>query len=299
VDQYVAHKGVYCQVHEVGWRVKLWECLDTGQREVMAWRRKVYVPLGDFDDPASKVVEIDQSGTELEAERLEAARLRALARSGARAKRTCRLRIKSSGAAQLLTLTYRANMQDFDQVRRDWKAFVRKVAKYWPEFRAVFAFEQQARGAWHVHAAIPRLPTHFVHLGQRVRSYDLLRRFWLAVCVDGNIDVDGHRKNRMGLPMQSSGERRGRARESLAKLAGYVSKYLTKDYGAGLVGRNRWGSTQNIDVPAPVIFDFDDVPLGEVIAACFDQRDDEVIAAHRVGSFGKFWVLYVETVPPS
>jgi len=299
MDQYVAHKGVYCQVHEVGWRVKLWECPDTGQREVMAWRRKAYVPLGDYDDPLSKVVEIDQSGTELEAERLEAARLRSLARSGARAKRSCRFRIKASGAAHLLTLTYRANMQDYDQVRRDWKAFVRKVVRYWPEFRAVFAFERQARGAWHVHAAISRLPTYFMYQGQQVRSYALLRRFWLSVCGDGNIDVDGHRKNRFGLPSQSFGERRGRTRESLAKLAGYVSKYLTKDYGSGLVGRNRWGSTQNIDVPAPEIFDLPDVPLSDVIPAIFDVRPGEVIATHRIGSFGKFWVLYVETAPPS
>lgn len=297
MERYVSHKGVYCQVFEDGWRVRVWENDKTGQRETVAWKRRLYVPIADYDDPDLKVTNIDQSGTELEAQRKEAARLRALENSGRRAKRNCRWRIKSAAVAQLLTLTYKENQQDFDRARADWKAFWRKVARYWPGARAIFSFEQQQRGAWHVHAAIDKLPTHFNIDGQRVRSFDFLRRLWRSVVGEGNIDVDGHRKNKFGLPSQSKAEGKARQSESLVKLAGYVSKYLTKDYGSGLIGRNRWGSTQNIDVPPAIVFDMPEMPLSELIALAFDQRPGERIAAHRMGQFGKLWVLYTEPDP--
>lgn len=299
MERYVVHKGVYCQVHEIGWRVRVWENQDTGQRETLAWKKRIYVPLGDIDDPASKAVEVDQSGTELEAERKEAARLAALERSRARAKRNCRWRIKSAGSAQLLTCTYRENMHDFDQVRADWKAFWRKVVRYWPGARAVFAFERQDRGAWHVHAAIDALPPAFWIDGIKVRSWDLLRRLWRSVVGEGNIDVDGHRKkNKFGLPARGRDETIGRAGASLAKLAGYVSKYLTKDFGDGLAGRNRWGSTQNINTPPAITFDMPEMPLADLIAVAFDQRPGETVAAHRIGGFGKLWALYTERPSP-
>ena len=122
MERYVVHKGVYCQVFEQGWKVKQWQCSETGQSELMAWKRRVYVPLGDFDDPELRPKDVDQSGTELEKERLERQRLAGLERSAARAKRTCRYKIKSAGLSSLLTCTYRENMTDFDRMRNDWAA---------------------------------------------------------------------------------------------------------------------------------------------------------------------------------
>lgn len=300
MDRYVVHKGVYCQVFEDGWRLKQWESPETGQKELCAWRRLRYIPIGDWDDPLTHAVDVDQSGTELEKERLERQRLLALERSAKRAKQSCRHRVKASGLSSLLTCTYRENMQDFDRARADWKAFVRKVERVIPGFRTVFAFERQERGAWHVHACIDKLPPWLTirESGSgrvlRVRSWDYVRRLWRDVVGrdNGNIDLDGHRKTRFGMPGKY------RKSESLAKLAGYVSKYLTKDYAEGLAGRNRWGSTQGIGVAKPVIFDLPEMSASELIGLGFHVPAGHRIVRHHVGLFGKFWLLYTEPGEP-
>ncbi len=292
MERYVVHKGVYCQVFEQGWKVKDWQCEATGQRELMAWRRKIYVPLDDYDNPEVHAgPDVDQSGTEEEIARLERQRLLGLERSAARAKRTCRHKIKSAAVSSLLTCTYRENQTDFDDMRRDWAAMLRKLRKAIPGFRAIYAFERQDRGSWHVHAAIDKLPTHLDIAGEgRVRSWDYLRRMWRGIVGrdNGNIDVDGHRKTRHGLPGKY------RTSESLAKLAGYVSKYLTEDHATGPAGRNKWGSTQGIDVAKPVVFDMPEMSLADLVQVAFGLPDGHRIVRHRVGQFGKFWMLYSE-----
>ena len=298
VERYVVHKGVHCQVFEQGWRVKQWQAPGTGQCEVMAWRKRIYVPLGDIDDPEVYARDIDQSGTELEKERLERQRLLGLERSAARAKRMCSHKVKTAGFTSLLTCTYRENMKDFDRMRRDWKAMLRKLERVVPGFRAVYAFETQDRGAWHVHACIDRLPPwlvvkeRFTGKETKVRSWDYVRRLWRDIVGSGNVDLDGHRKTRHGLPGKY------RAAQSLAKLAGYVSKYLTKDYAEGIEGRNRWGSTQGIDVPKPVLFDVPECPLADLVGIAFHVPDGHRIVRHRIGQFGKFWMLYTEPGEP-
>lgn len=293
MERYVVHKGVYCQVFEHGWRVKTWKSEDTGQMETMAWKARKYVPLGDYDDPEVHATDVDQSDTELEKERELARKQRALEKSAARAKRNCRLRIKAAGVGSLLTCTYRENMIDFNRARADWAAMLRKLRKAIPGFRAIYSFEEQERGAWHIHAAIDKLPTHFDTVDGKVRSWDFLRRLWRSVVGrdNGTINVDGHRKTRHGLPGKY------RSGESLAKLAGYVSKYLTKDHANGVEGRNRWGSTQGIEVSKPVVFDMPEMPLYELFKLAFELPKGHRIAQHRMGQFGKFWVLYSEPDP--
>lgn len=295
MPNYVVHKGVHCQVFEHGWRLKQWKSPETGQHELMAWKKRIYVPMADWDDPSIIHTPVDQSGTQLGDEMAEKARQRALERSASRAKRNCRLRIKAAGVASLLTCTYRENMVDYDRIRRDWAATLRKLRKVIPGFRAIYAFEQQTRGAWHVHAAIDKLPVHFDTVHGRVRSWDYLRRVWQSIvgADNGNVDIDGHQKTRHGLP----GKRR--PAQSLAKLAGYVSKYLTKDYAEGIEGRNRWGSTHGIAVSKPVVFELPEMPLQELIGIAFEVPDGHRIVRHNVGQFGKFWVLYTEFDPSS
>ena len=184
MDKYVVHKGVHCQVVEHGWRVKTWESEVTGQREVMAWKKRLYLPLGDIDDPevwdkssadkttsdhisdrlsGVRAVEVDdEPPTEQDKQRERERKDRSLKKSAERGKRNCRYRIKASAMASLLTCTYRENMTDFNRAHADWKAFMRKLQRLMPGFRAIYAFERQERGAWHVHAAIDKLPTHFI-----------------------------------------------------------------------------------------------------------------------------------------
>lgn len=296
MDRYVVHKGVYCQVHEHGWRVKQWVSPATGQAELMAWKRRVYVPIDDYDAPGLHAgPEVDQSGTELEKQREEDRKRRALEKSAARAKRTCRHRIKAAGVSSLLTCTYRENMTDFDKARQDWASMLRKLRRVLPGFRAVYAFEQQDRGAWHVHAAIDKLPPWLNVPGAgRVRSWDYVRRLWRSVvgADNGNVDIDGHRKTRHGVTGKY------RAAESLARLAGYVSKYLTKDHAEGVPGRNRWGSTQGIEVAKPVVFDVPECPASDLVGLAFSVPEGHRIVRHFIGQFGKFWLLFTEPGAP-
>jgi hypothetical protein len=256
----------------------------------MAWRRRIYVPLGDIDDPEVLASQIDQSGT-LQDEALQQERKRRQReRSRARAKRECRHRIKSADFSSMLTCTYRENMQDFDRMRSDWAKYLRLLSRYIPGFRAVYGFETQTRGAWHVHAAIDRLPAWIGHKDQLVRSFKLLRELWHRVvgADNGNVDVDGHRRTRHGFIGKY-----GKA-ESLARLAGYISKYLTKDYGDGIEGRNMWGSTQGLTHSKPVTFDMPEMPLLELMRLGFYCPDGHKVVRHTVGQFGKFWLLYTE-----
>lgn len=328
MDKYVVRKGVHCQVVEHGWKVKSWKSDVTGQREVMAWKKRLYLPLGDIDDPevwdklsadrttsdqiserlsGVRAVEVDDGPpTEEDKQRELERKERSLKKSAERGKRNCRYRIKAAAMASLLTCTYRENMTDFNRVRADWATFLRKLERLMPGFRAIYAFERQDRGAWHVHAAIDKLPTHFmvrdlvsgrgrsaVYRDVKVRSWDFLRRLWQSVVGkdNGNIDVDGHRKTRHGVPGKF------RKEESLARLAGYVSKYLTKDHAIGIEGRNRWGSTQGIDVEKPVCFDLPESSIYEVFRKVYELPEGHRIAQHRMGQFGKFWVLYSEPDP--
>lgn len=292
MDRYCVRNGVHCKVVEHGWVYKSWHSRATGQAEHKLWPRLLYIPLADIDDPSVLAdPPVDQSGTVLEAERLEKKRLQALEKSARRAKQGCAHKIKEAGFSSLLTCTYRENMQDFDRLRRDWQYMLRRLREFIPGFSAVFAFERQQRGAWHVHAAIHKLPVYlWVPRGKgdtrkvMVRSWDYIRRLWRGIAGDGNIDVDGHRKRR--------GTRQ--SVQSLARLAGYVSKYLTKDHATGPAGRNRWGSTAGITPPKPEVRHLPPMPMSEAIELAFYVPEGHRIAQHRLGGFGKFWVLYTE-----
>ncbi len=107
-----------------------------------------------------------------------------------RAKKRVRQLCKVMGADTMLTLTYRANMTDLDLCKQHLKAFNRRMLQILPHFRFVAAFEQQDRGAWHVHMACERVPQlvplrgakplHGV-LQPKVKSYMAIRAIWRSV----------------------------------------------------------------------------------------------------------------------
>lgn len=307
---YVIRGGLHCEVFESGWNYKVWQSSDTGQLEHKLWPRLVYIAQGDPDDSDDADVwaepPIDQSGTVLEAERLERLRLLSLEKSARRAKQSCIHKIKEAGFDSLLTVTYKENMKDFDRMRRDWNYMLRKLQASVPNFAAVYAFEPQDRGAYHCHAAIRKLPSFlWVKQGNgrgsklcMVRSWDYIRRCWHAIVgkapdgkPNGNIDVDGHRK-------RGRKSRGGHyAAESLARLASYVGKYLTKDHATGPPGRNRWGSTQGITPPKPRLLTFPAMPMIEMMSLIWHVPDGHRIVQHSMGKDRKFWCLFTEADP--
>lgn len=80
---------------------------------------------------------------------------------------------------------------------------LRKLQRAIPGFRAVYAFEPQDRGAWHVHACIDRLPPWLIvresgsGRSTRVRSWDYVRRLWRDVVGADSWHESGHKGRTM------------------------------------------------------------------------------------------------------
>jgi hypothetical protein len=161
-----------------------------------------------------------------------------LQRSARRAKTRVRRLVKSMGLDALLTLTYRANQQDLTLAKAHLKEFVRRVKRVIPGFGYVACFEQQERGAWHVHMATHKLPLKLAESnGVKVKSYGVIRAIWRSVtgALEGNIDQARRKRN---------------SQRSSAKLASYLSKYMLKAYAEGDAWSNRFSASQH-SIPEP------------------------------------------------
>lgn len=55
---------------------------------------------------------------------------------------------------RFITLTYAENMRDNSRISGDWRRFVRRMQGAYGRFRWLYVKEQQARGAWHLHALL-------------------------------------------------------------------------------------------------------------------------------------------------
>jgi hypothetical protein len=106
----------------------------------------------------------------------EQKKLANIERAARRAKTQCRRLCKVMGLDALLTLTYRENVQDLALCKRHLKEFVRRMRRLIPGFAYVAAFEQQKRGALHVHMAIHALPLNLAWAGVKVKS-----ALWLVI----------------------------------------------------------------------------------------------------------------------
>jgi hypothetical protein len=149
-----------------------------------------------------------------------------------------RRRVKVHGSDLLLTVTYKANVQDLGVAWKHWKEFVRRVRRVLPGFSYVVAWEQQKRGAWHAHAAVRRISQYLMVGGVRVKSFNVLRAVWRSVVGDlgGNTDL-------------------AKGKRSRAKIASYMAKYLGKSMASAGDGVNLWASSATkIDAPCTLEF---------------------------------------------
>ena len=99
-------------------------------------------------------------------------------------------------------------------MQRDFDVFMKRVRRIFPAFNMSAFLSVKA---WCL-ARTYRCPSPFESLrvkGVMVKSYDLLRTVWRAVVGEGNVDV-------------SKAVRRRRC--SVAKLAAYLSKHISKGF---------------------------------------------------------------------
>lgn len=206
-------------------------------------------------------------------------------RAARRAKSMVRLRCKQQGLDQLLTLTYRENMQDKGRAERDMRAFLRLMRKTIPDFAYVAVPETQKRGAWHWHMAVRRLPKVLAaRNGVMVKSFNVVRALWRRVVGhdNGNVDV---------------GKLQRRVAASCARCAAYVSKYVMKDYALVEDGAKRYWSSR-CEIPRATCFDL----VSETLAALIEQVTLD--AVQDGGSIASFYVcpfrdsFFVAVEPP-
>ena len=126
------------------------------------------------------------------------------ARARGRAKSTIRKKCLTIGADHLVTLTYRANVEDRERVLHDLERLRRALSRSGCSMPYVAVLERQQRGALHPHLAVKGF--------QDVR---LLRRCWYKIVGNGQGQVNVR------------GPRPG---SSPVKLVRYLSKYISKDF---------------------------------------------------------------------
>lgn len=155
------------------------------------------------------------------------------ARAARRAKSKVRKLCKMIGAKQMLTCTYRENMQDFDRLESDHKKLIALIRKYLPDFQYVTCVEKQERGALHLHIATPGVPFWIRDNGVKIKSANLIRRLWrLVVGADnGNIDLSAPRRN------------------ACHRVACYISKYIGKSLEDAVFNAKSYWASRNIPKP--------------------------------------------------
>lgn len=209
-----------------------------------------------------------------------------LYRSARRAKTKVRRLVKSMGLDSLLTLTYKENLQDLDKAKAHLKEFVRRVRRVLPGFAYVAAFERQKRGAWHMHLAVHRLPQNLpASNGVKVKSWSVIRAIWRSVTQESGGNIDEKKRKRW-------------SRQSSAKLAGYLSKYMLKAYHEGEAWANRFSASAH-SLPEAVRQVFRGAALADLIALAYAfAGDGQCSISTYLSRFGDVFYIASESAPP-
>lgn len=261
--------------------VRTWVCngvMERSARQVVEWVESSVQgwPEHDLPDP------------EKDAEWLEERRLKSLKKSASRAKTKCRQFIISEGFNEMLTLTYRENQPDRALCKKHFKKFVERMKRALGDFRFCASFEVQERGSMHVHIATHKLPQHASYRGTKVKAWQVGTRIWRDIVgADNGLCFVGG-KSKFGAPRRQS--------MSLAKMAGYVSKYILKDYELAPEESNRY-SRSNGQPRGEVHTMRLNGTLAEIVAACFEVNAGDVMVSHRVSYWSDSWWLCTERGP--
>lgn len=277
------------------WDVRTWSCngvMERSARQVIEWTESElgHAPLG-WDEYIAQYDHDPAKQARLEAERveeIEEKRLKSLKKSASRAKTMCRRFIISEGFNEMLTLTYRGNQPDRELCKKHFKEWVRRMKRALGDLRYCASFEAQERGSMHVHLATHKLPQLAKYKGVKVKAWQVGTRIWRDIVgADNGMCFVG-----AGASMFGKGRRKNL---SLAKMANYVSKYILKDYEDAPEESNRY-SRSNGDVIADIHTMRINGSLPEIIAACFEVADGDVMVSHRVSHWSDSWWLCTEKI---
>lgn len=236
-----------------------------------------------------------------DADEAEERRLSSLKKSAARATTMCRRVIKAEGFNELLTLTYRLNQTDRELCKQHFSAWMRRMKKALGGFRFCASFEEQKRGAMHVHVACHKLPATATHKGVKVKAWELGTRIWRDVVGDVEIPgplLPGQKRPTLsgglcfvgGKPKKPGDKRRRNM--SIGKMASYVSKYIMKDYENSPEEKNRYSRSNGTVMSKPVKARYYQQTLLEIIDRVFECAEGDVVISHRVGRWkDSYWLV--------
>lgn len=272
---------------ENSWVVSSWE--SQGHREVSINQAVDWVEVAHdyktIDFRRSLAPERMAEWDAMDAEDAIARHERSLKKSAQRAQTMCRRVIKTEGFNELLTITYRENMQDRAQAKAHLKEWVRRMkAHLGGEFRYCASFEKQERGAMHMHVACHKLPKHALHKGLKIEGWRLGTAVWRSIVgKDNGLVFVGGKKGSF---------KSGKAlKRSPAKMAAYVSKYILKDFAESPEEANRYSRSNGAFVPKPTQIRLHGCTLPEAISVAFQCADGDVIVSSRLGDFkDRYWL---------
>lgn len=169
-------------------------------------------------------------------------------RSSKRAKQRVRYLVKSITADHMLTFSYRENMTDRERAARDWKEFLRLFHQRYPDWKYIAVLEEQERGAIHLHVAV-----------QGKQDIKWLLRCWLLAIGQPHDEVQSWHVHGIKLGDKSLGavnveppkKRWGGASKQWKrdKLAGYLTKYIGKEFEETAKGKKKYWHSKNIEQP--------------------------------------------------
>jgi len=262
--------------------VRTWVCngvMERTARQVIEWTESSLLDDGYPDIP------FDDPDPVKDAEWIEEQRLKSLKASARRAKTVCRRFIIHENFDEMLTLTYRENQTDRVLCKVHFEKWCRRMKKALGGFRFCASFEAQERGAMHIHCATHRLPPMATYKGAKVKAWQVGTRIWRDIVGENNGMCFVGGRNKFGAPRAQ--------KMSLAKMAGYVSKYILKDCETLPPEANRY-SRSNGHVDAEIYTVRLSGSLAEVIAASFECKDGDVMVSHHVSTWSNSWWLCTE-----
>jgi hypothetical protein len=169
-------------------------------------------------------------------------------RAAKRARQNVRWLNKCIQADHLLTFSYRENVIDRLRVSSDWQELVRLYRVRYPDWRYVAVLEKQERGAYHIHVAV-----HGKH------DMRWLLRCWLLAIGQSSDDVSAWlvggvklaEKSLRAVNVQAPNRRWGGTSKSwkVDKLAGYLTKYIGKEFDSAEKSAKKYWHSKNIDKP--------------------------------------------------
>lgn len=162
----------------------------------------------------------------IKSKRGEGDRERSKEASAARAKRKVRHLCKSLKARYMVTLTTKEIITDVDRFQKLFQEFVRRI-RLVSNFQYVATHELQERGALHLHIAVANR-----------QDYKLLWSVWHRVVGEGQ-----------GRVHVTSGNKAS----SISRIAGYISKYISKSFQTGDLNRRRYWASKGITEPVKTV----------------------------------------------